>query len=151
MILCYFHIIKRLVIHLPQLRSKNKENKELAKNLLSNMKILLFLPHSDIKEFFDLIRKGYYEIFPKFIKYFYKNFFIGFPLNKLYWNYYYYANLSFDDNDTLFFTNNVVESSNRTLNKFFIGFIKTVSLFEYTINQIVIRCIYNLNLVLLMH
>ena len=122
-----------MVIHLPQLRSKNKENKELAKNLLSNMKIL----HSDIKVFFDLIRKIYYEIFPKSIKNFYKNFVIGFPLNKLYWNYYYYANFSFDDNDTLFFTNNVVESSNRTLNKLFIGSIKTVSLFEYIINQII--------------
>ena len=44
-----------------------------------------------------------------------------FPLNRLYWNYYYYANLSYKDNDTLFFTNNVVESSNRTLNNFFIG------------------------------
>ena len=60
-----------------------------------------------------------------------------FPLNRLYWNYYYYANLSYKDNDTLFFTNNVVESSNRTFNNFFIGSIKNVSIFENTLNQII--------------
>ena len=73
-IICYFHIIRILVIHLPQIRSKNKESKELAKNLLTNMKILLFLPQRYIYQFFDLIKNRYYEIFPKFIKYFYKNF-----------------------------------------------------------------------------
>ena len=135
-IICYFHIIRRLVIHLPQIRSKNKEIKESAKNLLANMKILLFLPHTDIQKFFDLIKLKYYDSFPKFIKYFYKYFFKEFPLNKLYWNYY-YANLASEGNDTLFFTNNVVESSNRTINKLFIGAIKNVSLFEYTINQFI--------------
>ena len=100
-IICYFHIIRRLVIHLPQIRSKNKESKELAKNLLADMKILLFLPQRDIYQFFDLIKNRYYEIFPKFIKYFYKNFFMEFPLNRLYWNYY-YTNLSYDDNGHYF-------------------------------------------------
>ena len=101
------------------------------------MKILLFLPLTDIQNYFDLIRIKYYDTFPKFIKYFYKYFFKEFPLNKLYWNYYYYANLASDGYDSLFFTNNVVESSNRTINKLFIGAIKNVSLFEYTINQFI--------------
>lgn len=52
-IVCYFHIIRRLVIHLPQLRTKNKENKEIAKNLLFNMKILLFIAHGDIHVYFE--------------------------------------------------------------------------------------------------
>ena len=63
-IICYFYIIRRLVINLPQIRSKNKESKELAKNFLVNMKLLLFLPQRDIFQFFDLIKNRYYEIFP---------------------------------------------------------------------------------------
>ena len=110
----------------------------MAKNLLANMKILLFIPQTDIINYFELIREKYYSIFPKFIKYFYKNFFIAFPMNKLLWNYYYYySNLFYNDNQLLFFTNNVVESCNRSLNSFYIGGIKNFSLFEYSINQII--------------
>ena len=74
----YFHFIRRLVIHLPQIRSKNKESNELAKNLFANMKLLLFLPQRDIYQFFDLIKNRYYEIFPKFVECFYKNFLLNF-------------------------------------------------------------------------
>ena len=62
------------------------------------MKILLFIPQTDIINYFELIRKKYYSIFPKFIKYFYKNFFISFSMNKLLWNYYYYSNSIYKDN-----------------------------------------------------
>ena len=127
LIICYFHIIMRIVIHLTEIRSKNLEKKEMAKNLLANMKILLFIPQTDIINYFELIREKYCSVFPKFIKYFYKNFFIAFPMNKLIWNYYYYANLFYNDNQLLFFTNNVVESCNRSLNGFYIGGIKNFS------------------------
>ena len=43
----------------------------MAKILLSNMKILLFIPQIDIINYFELIREKYYSIFPKFIKYFF--------------------------------------------------------------------------------
>ena len=119
LIICYFLIIRRLVIHLPEIRSKNIEKKEQAKNLLSNKKSLLFIPQTDIINYFELIREKYYSIFPKFNKYFYKNFFIAFPMNKLLWNYY-YLNSIYNDNQLLFLTNNVVESCNRTLNSFYI-------------------------------
>ena len=56
-IICYFHIIRRFALHLPEIRSKNKEKKELAKNLLANMKILLFIPQKDIRNYFELIIK----------------------------------------------------------------------------------------------
>ena len=85
-IICYFHINLRLVIHLNQLRSKNLTLKENAKNLLSLMKILLFMPVANVKDYFKLIRAKYMALFPKFIKY-YKNFFISFPLNKMIWLY----------------------------------------------------------------
>ena len=82
-IICYFHIIHRLVIHLNQLRSKNLTLKENAKNLLSSMKILLFMPVAHAKDYFELIRAKYIALFPKFIKYFYINFLIFFSLNKM--------------------------------------------------------------------
>ena len=53
------------------------------------MNLLLFINIQDVKNFFELILEKYILRFPKFIKYFYKNFFIDFPLNKMYWNYYY--------------------------------------------------------------
>lgn len=101
------------------------------------MKILLFIPQKDIRNYFELIRKKYYEFFPKFIKYFYKIFIIDFPLNKFYWNYYYYANLCFHENDILFFTNNIVESANRSINSFYICSIKNFSLFEKSTYDII--------------
>ena len=120
LIICYFHIIRRLVIHLPEIRSKNLEKKEMVKNLLANMKILLFIPQTDIINYFELIREKYYSKFPKFIKYFYKNFFIAFPMNKLIWNYYYYANLFYNDNQLLFFININYFIKNNNINKLII-------------------------------
>ena len=40
---CYFHLIRRLIIHLKSLRSNNSVIKRTAKNLLFNMKLLLFI------------------------------------------------------------------------------------------------------------
>ena len=50
-IICYFHIIRRLVIHLKDLKNKNMTKKENAKNLLSSMK-LLFVTTAFAKEYF---------------------------------------------------------------------------------------------------
>lgn len=61
-----FHIILRLVIHLNQLRSKNLTLKENGKNLLSSIKILLFMPVVNAKDYFELIRAKYMALFPKF-------------------------------------------------------------------------------------
>ena len=62
-IICYFHIIRRFVIHLGALRSKNLSYKENAKNVLSYMKFLLFLPLSYTQEYFELIRSKYISEF----------------------------------------------------------------------------------------
>ena len=136
-IICYFHIVRRLVIHLGALRSKNLSLKEHAKNLLSSMKILLFLPLSYTQDYFELIRKKHMTIFPKFIKYFYKNFFMSFPLNRMIWVYDQYNMLLFEDPELLFFTNNIVESCNRTLNKHYLGNVKSFNSFRNAIDNIV--------------
>ena len=76
-------------------------------------------------------------LFPKFIKYFYKNFFISFPLNKMIWLYDQYNFLLYEDVNLLFFTNNIVESCNRTLNNHYIGNIKSFQNFKNSINDLV--------------
>lgn len=48
---CYFHLIRRLVLHIKNLRSKNKLVKRNAKNLLFNMKLLLFIESENIDNF----------------------------------------------------------------------------------------------------
>ena len=42
-ILCFYHILKRLIIHLPQIRSKDKKIKKSVKYLFNNIKILLYI------------------------------------------------------------------------------------------------------------
>ena len=70
---CYFHLILRLIIHIKNLRSDNKVIKRASKNLLFNMKILLFIDHDKIDEFFELIKIKYYDSNKKFFDYFEKN------------------------------------------------------------------------------
>ena len=69
-ILCYYHIMKRIIKHLPQINNKKETIQKKAKDLFSNIKILLFLNKNNLKEFFQLIIKKYEPDFPKFIKFF---------------------------------------------------------------------------------
>ena len=129
-ILCYYHIVKRIIKHLPQLKNKNESIKNKAKDLFSNVKLLLFLNVNKLKEFFQLIINKYEKDFPKFIKYFYTNFFKRYPLNDLCWNY--DLNFIFEENsiDDFFLTNNICESTNRLLNMNYKGVCKSVKNFE---------------------
>ena len=129
-VLCYYHIVKRIMKHIPQLKNKNENINSKAKDLFSNVKILLFLNKNKVKEFFQLIINKYEKDFPKFIKYFYTNFFKRYPLNDLCWNY--DLNYIFEDNslDDFFLTNNICESTNRLLNMNYKGVCKSVKNFE---------------------
>ena len=133
-IICYYHIIKKLIQHLPEIKSKNPETKKKAKNLLTNIKILLFISREKVKKFFDLIRNNYKATFPKFIKYFHMNFFKKYPLKYLDWNYDIKNTLDAVDINHYFFTNNICESTNRTLNNNYKGVCKTLLSFESAIN-----------------
>ena len=53
MFACFFHLMQRLTLHLPQLKDKNKTIKKKAKNLLAKMKLLFFINHTNIDEFFE--------------------------------------------------------------------------------------------------
>ena len=68
-IICYYHIIKRCVLHLPELKSKNKYLKNKAQDMLSNIKMLLFIDINSVDSFFEKIKHKYNSSVPKFIKY----------------------------------------------------------------------------------
>ena len=118
-ILCFFHYIQRIIKHLPQIKSTNLIKKQKAKDLLSNLKLIIFLEEADINTFFKKIKTKFEKEFSKFLKYFEKTFFHTKPYNENLWCYYKIRNNY--DNDIFFFTNNICESTNRSLNINYIG------------------------------
>ena len=106
-ILYYFHIIQNCIRKLPQLRNKNKDLKKRALDLLAYIKFILFINEINIEVFFKKIIKAFKSDFFKFIKYFYKNYFIKFPMNERIWNFNNNLLLSFDNPNLIFMTNNI--------------------------------------------
>ena len=86
-VICFYHIVKRLIQHIPQIRSKNKELKNKAKNLLNNIKLMLFIKRNEVHNYFKKIKYIFKNDFPKFIKYFEYYFFKKYPMKDLDWNY----------------------------------------------------------------
>ena len=127
-IICYYHVIKRIIQHLPEIRNKNKIKKEHAKNLLNNIKILIFIKKSNIMEYYKLMENKYKTEFPAFFKYFKKNHFQKYPLKELDWNYDINDDLNPIDIKQYFFSNNICESTNPTLNMNYKGSCKTLFL-----------------------
>ena len=93
-LICYFHIIHRCVKHLPQIRSKDVEIKTKANDLLTNIKLLLFVESLKIEDYFEKIKIKYKHTFKNFTNYFYKNYFKRFPFSEKIWN---YSNYDFND------------------------------------------------------
>ena len=71
---CYFHLVRRISIHIKNLKSKKNVIKRKAKNLLLNMKILFFIDDDKIDSFFSLIKKNFYNSNKNFFKYFENNY-----------------------------------------------------------------------------
>ena len=112
---CFFHFMQNQIKYLPELRSKNKTLKNYAKDLLANIRLLCFVKLDKINLFYQDIKNKYGVKFPKYFKYFDKNYFEEKSRFQKIWNYneIIYDNLN---NDMLFITNNICESMNRTLN-----------------------------------
>lgn len=92
--------------------------------MLANIWLLCFINLNRIESFYDIIKTKYRTKFPKYFKYFDKNYMkVNIRFNKM-WNYneIIYSNLN---NNILFFTNNICKSMNRTLNSKLVGGIKT--------------------------
>ena len=110
--------------------------KNLAKDCLSNIKLLCFIPFNNFDGFYKLILDKFRCKFPAFFKYFNKNYIKGKLLDKKQWNYGNIISKNFN-NDILFYTNNIVESFNNNLNNKFIGFTKTMHNFKNALTDVI--------------
>ena len=121
---CYFHYVQNCMKHLPENKSKKDNIKNKAIDLMANIKILCFIKFEYIFEFFEKIKENYQKLFPNFIKYFEKNYLRSDQYGHLTFN---YNHLQKDDisEGIKFYTNNICESFNKTLNTKYIGGVKT--------------------------
>ena len=133
---CFFHFMENIIKHFKEIRSNNKTIKNLAKDCLSNIKLLRFIPLNNFKEFYKLILDKYRCKFLSFFKYFEKNYIKGRVLDKKQWN---YNNIITNNlnNDILFYTNNIVESFNNNLSEKFVGFAKTMYNFKNALTDVI--------------
>ena len=133
---CFFHFIQNNIKKLPEIRSKTKTIKEYAKDCLANIRLLCFIDHEKINNFYKDIKDKYRSKFPKYFKYFDINYMNENARFKKIWNYndIFMNNM---DKHILFYTNNICESMNRTLNMKFIGGCKTFFNFKNCIKDII--------------
>lgn len=64
---CFFHFMKNVVKHLKEIRSKNKTIKKLAKDFLSNIKLLCFIPLNKFDGLYEWKKTKYRTIFLIFL------------------------------------------------------------------------------------
>ena len=133
---CYFHLIRRLIIHLKNIKAKNKLIRRNARNLLFNMKILIFIDNEKIEQFFELIKRQYYKNNKKFLDYFEKQYLKTGLFKDKNWNYSSFLKGE-EDTQLYFYTNNVAETLNRTINNFYKNSRKTFYNFQNCINKII--------------
>ena len=111
----------------------------------SNIKLLSFISYAKIDFFYKLIKNKYNKSYFNFFIYFEKYYLSFKKFSKEIWN---YNNIIFNNlnNNIIFFTNNICESFNRTLNKKYIGYCKTMYNFKKSILDIIdiytIHCEY---------
>lgn len=132
----FFHIISRIIKHFPQIKSKNKKIKNLARDVLANLELFLFIPKSELIDFFDEVKEKYGSHFPKLFKYIKRTYFNTYPYKDLYW-YYDINDINNDiDINSIFFTINLLESTNRTININYMGISKSFYNFKYAIFEL---------------
>ena len=126
---CFFHFLQNNIKKLPELRSKNNTLKKYAKDLLANIRLLCFIPLNNIESFYKNIKNKYRCKFPNYFRYLERNYINENSRYQKIWN---YNELIYDNlnKDMLFYTNNICESLNRTLNKKYIGGCKTLYNFK---------------------
>ena len=118
LVLCWFHALKNIKNKIPFLNSKNYTEKQLSKDLISNIKLMFFIPETKIEEFYETIKskfnsKSYY----KFYKYLKKFLFREFNGHKYLWNYNKLITNDIIKENQYFVTNNFIERTKKTLNE----------------------------------
>ena len=99
------------------------------------MKLLEFVPLSVLDTFYNLIKSKFKNDNKKFFEYFDKYYMGNRKFKRELWN---YNNtiLSNSNREIVFYANNICESFNRTLNKKYIGYCKTMYNFKMCIYDI---------------
>lgn len=106
----------------------------MTKDLFANLKILIFTNRDSISTFYNEIKYKYKAKFPDFFKYFDKFYFKNKPFSELDWN---YGSINRADSKIIFYSNNICESCNRTLNSKFIGSSKTMYHFKLVLSELI--------------
>ena len=133
---CFFHIMLRLIKHVPEIKSKNKKIKLEAEELLINIKYLFFINNEKLEYFYSKIKKKFNNNFKKFIKYFDNTYMFRGLFSDRNWNYYNYS-INTNSTDYYFFTNNICESNNKILNSKFIGYCNSYYSFFKAIKNLI--------------
>ena len=102
---------------------------------MANIKILCFIKSENIYQFFEKIKEKYKDLFPNFIKYFEKNYLKSDQYGHLTFNYNYLQKDDFAEG-IKFYTNNICESFNKTLNTKYMGGAKTFYHFKNALMEI---------------
>ena len=110
--ICYYHFISRIILHLPQLRSKNKIIKKKAQIILINIKLLCFINFNLIDTFYNKLKTKFSnKTFKKFFNYIDHTYINNNTIIQRFWNHSYnYSNC--ENDDIYFYTNNICESFN---------------------------------------
>ena len=133
---CFFHFCQNIVRHLPELKNKNNTIKNYAKDSFTNLKLLCFIEKEKVKNFYEEILYKFRSKFPKFFKYFEKYYFKKKSFNELCWNYNGPKNSDINK-DIFFYTNNICESFNKSINSKYIGKCKTLQHFKKAIIDLI--------------
>ena len=117
-ILCWFHALKNIKTKIPNLNSKNINEKMISKNLIVNIKLMFFIPEDKIDSFYTSIKKNFNnKIFDSFYKYLNKFLFRKINGKFYLWNYHKLIRDTKINENNYFVTNNFIERANKTLNE----------------------------------
>ena len=133
---CFFHFCQNIARNLPELKNNNNTIKNYAKDLFTNLKLLCFVEREKVKNFYEEILYKFRSKFSIFFKYFDKYYFKKKPFNELCWNYNSTENSDINK-DIFFYTNNICESFNRSINSKYIGKCKTLQHFKKAIIDLI--------------
>ncbi len=112
------HALINIKSKIPFLNSNNTYKKNISKNIISNLKLLFFIPEKDKEEFDNSIKRKYNS--KSYLKFY--NYFDKFVYKKIYGkqflcNYWKLINNNEINENNYFVTNNFVERINKTLSE----------------------------------
>ena len=116
--LCWFLALKNIKSTIPNLNSKNNKEKMISKNLIVNIKLMLFIPEDKIGKFYTSIKNTFNDkCYDSFYKYLNKFLFRKINGKQYLWNFHKLINDKKINDNNYFVTNNFIERAYKTLNE----------------------------------